>query len=195
MKLPSTCLWWVALPLLCIIALTSCTTETRHRVLCVFFEGVDETNAPTVAVTGFNLSSSNSVQTIAASRLPAAPVIHYHKPYEERKCLACHVSKQSQQLHTEGGELCLECHKTLIGDAKFIHVPVDDGKCLLCHNPHESTELFLLKRKGRAVCLDCHKMTKLLKVKEHTTMGEAACTSCHDPHRSNIKKLMKEPLP
>ena len=195
MKLPPTCLWRVAFTFYCLIALTSCSTQSRHRLLCVFFEGVDQTNAPPAVITEFGSPTNHSVYALASSRLPVAPIIHYHQPYEERKCLACHVSKQSQQLHAEGGELCLECHKHLIGDAKFIHVPVDDGKCLLCHNPHESTELFLLKRKGRAVCFDCHKLTKLLKVMEHTTMGEASCVSCHDPHRSNIKKLLKQPLP
>ncbi|MCX6895041.1 MAG: hypothetical protein NTZ16_05980 [Verrucomicrobia bacterium] len=197
MKLPSKCKWRVAVAVFGIIGLTSCTTEVRHRVLCVFFEGVDETNAVPAMFTE-NISPTNAGgQTVAtsSSRLSAAPVIHYHKPYDERKCTACHVSRQSQQLRAEGGDLCLECHKKLIGDAKYVHPPVDDGKCLLCHSPHESVQLFLLKRQGRAVCLDCHKMPKLLKVKEHTTMGEAACESCHDPHCSNLKKLLRPPPP
>lgn len=184
-------MWRVAVTFLGIIALTSCSTKIRHQALCIFFEGVDETNAPSVVVTDLASPTNFAVQSIAASRLPVGPIIHYHKPYEERKCISCHVSGQSQQLHAEGGDLCLECHKKLTANAKFIHPPVDDGKCLLCHNPHESTELFLLKRKGRAVCLDCHKMTKLLRVKDHTTMGEASCVSCHDPHASNLKKLLK----
>jgi predicted CXXCH cytochrome family protein len=179
----------VATTLGCVLLLAGCSSQTKHRLLCVFFTGLDQTNSPPLAVASA-ASTDAAAQPAAAA---AIPVVYFHKPYFERNCEACHVTGQSEELRATGSDLCLECHQKLIGNATYVHAPVNDGKCNLCHVAHKSTERFLLTGKAQDVCLDCHKRAKMVKVKGHATMGTAECVSCHDPHRSDQRKLLKAP--
>lgn len=169
------------------LLLTGCRPETRRQLLGVFFTGIDR--PPPRRVEAPAPARTNA--PVASFVAPDEPVIHFHQPYFERQCAACHVSAMSQELRLPGGDLCLECHGKLIGKARFVHPPVDEGRCTACHHPHESQEPFLLTRRGQAVCLECHQRTKLARVKAHATIGERACQDCHDPHRSDLKKLLK----
>lgn len=178
--------WVVA----CAAVLVGCGSQSRDRLVHVFFTGVDQ---PVVASASTNsMPVTNSGPSSLVNN--AVPAVFFHKPFAERNCVGCHQSDKSQKLKAEGADLCLTCHDKLIGEAKVVHSPVDDGKCHLCHDPHQSKQKSLLIRVGRDVCLNCHRMAKMEKVKGHANMGtEAACQSCHDPHKSNLKKLLKAP--
>jgi len=172
-------------PLLCLMLVSGCSTETRHRLLHVFFTGVDRTNAAPAVV------SVAEPPRQAAFAVPVAQPDFIHKPYGESQCAACHLTAESQQLRVTGGALCLECHSNLLADAKYVHAPVEAGACDLCHEPHRSTEPSLLKRKSQELCLECHSSAIMAKVKAHTTNEAALCIECHDAHRSNRPKLAR----
>jgi predicted CXXCH cytochrome family protein len=178
---------WVAAGFACGLLAAGCSTESKQRLLRVFFTGTEETNAPPA-------SELVGVVTNAAARPAAAPeepVVYMHQPYLERKCDACHLTGQSEELRATGSALCLECHQKLIANAAFIHTPIGEGKCDPCHDAHQSTERYLLTRKGQEVCLSCHKLVEMLSLKGHDSMGAAECLSCHDAHRSDQKYLLK----
>ena len=180
---------WAAITLSSVLALTGCNSQARHRVLCVFFTGVDQPTAPPPvrpAAPGTNAVLGTAAQT-------NQPAVYLHQPYAEQKCAACHLGEQSQELRAGGGDLCLECHPKLVGQAKYVHAPVKDGQCQHCHAAHQSTEPYLLTRKGQGVCVDCHTLAKIEKVKGHAGIGKDLCFTCHDPHGSEWKKLLKVP--
>jgi len=175
-------------------ALAGCGVPARDRLVHVFFTGVDRPAAAantTGAAGAHGPATPGTNAPVLVASLPREPVVHFHQPFADRNCSACHAGEHGQQLKAEGGDLCLGCHDKLIGQAKYVHPPVDDGKCLMCHEPHQSRNSWLLSRKGRAVCLECHRLAKMEKVKGHAEMGTAACQSCHDPHRSDLKKLLR----
>ena len=187
MRPPRTWTCWAAAGLAGGLLIVGCSTETKQRWLHVFFTGVDGTNAlsaslPTAVVT-------NVVALTAA--VPAAPVVYMHPLYAERKCDACHLTGQSEQLRATGSALCLECHQKLIANAKFIHAPIRDGRCDQCHEAHKSTERFHLTHRAQELCLSCHTQVEMAKVNAHASLGTAECLSCHDAHRSDQKGLVK----
>jgi len=170
-----------------LLLITGCGSETKQRLLHVFFTGIDETNAPpadtmTSAVT--NTASRTATTT-------AEPVVYLHKPYMERKCDACHLTGESQALRVTGGALCLECHAKVAAPAKYSHAPVEEGRCDLCHEAHKSTERALLTRQGSDVCLSCHELVYMTKINGHAKTSGPECWSCHDAHRSDNKYLVK----
>ena len=162
-----------------------CSSAARHDVLCFFFTGVDRPNSLPVSTVVH--ATTNEATALSVS----APVEYIHKPYLERDCAACHVSAESQELRAQGEALCFECHKTLIGNAKYVHAPVAAGQCELCHEPHKSPERFLLRHKSQELCLDCHSMPLMMEIRAHGNMGQKSCVECHDPHRSDRPKLEK----
>lgn len=164
-----------------------CSAPTRQTLVRVFFTGVDRPGvavpAPPAAAVTNNL--------IPARTVAPAPILFVHQPYDERKCDACHLSKQSEQLKREEPGLCLECHPQLGGEAKFAHAPFSAGRCSLCHEAHQAEEKKLLTRKAQELCQVCHKPSLMRLVSRHAAAGDAACVTCHDPHRSNQKALVK----
>ena len=181
-----TCTRWVVAGFVGGLLAVGCSTETKQRLLHVFFTGVDETNAPPVVV-----AAPVVTNVAAAVVVPAAPVVYMHPLYADRKCDACHVTGQSEQLRATGSALCLQCHQKLIANARFIHAPIRDGRCDQCHESHKSSERFLLTRKLGDLCLGCHKPSDLAKVPGHEDLKPDECLSCHDPHRSDQESLVK----
>jgi predicted CXXCH cytochrome family protein len=173
--------------LACVVLVASCSSETKQRLLHVFFTGVDGTNAPPKSIGAS--PGTNALARPAAA--PAEPVVYQHQPYLERKCDACHVTGQSEALRVSGGALCLECHAKVAAPAKYIHAPVEEGRCDQCHEAHKSTERALLTRRGSDVCLSCHELVYMTKIKGHAKTSGPECWSCHDAHRSDNKYLVK----
>jgi predicted CXXCH cytochrome family protein len=114
-----------------------------------------------------------------------------HRPYQNRRCDACHESKFSQKLRAPAGEICLLCHKIVFEKAAFRHAPAGDGSCLGCHNPHESAEKFLLTRKGQDVCRECHDERDVAGNAAHVAIGTTPCQACHDPHGGENRLFLK----
>ena len=188
MRPPLTWPRWVAAGIACVVLVAGCSTETKQHLLRVFFTGVDETNASPVVVAADKLGTNAPAGPVTTL---VTVVVYMHKPYLERKCDACHLAGQSEELRATGSALCLECHAKLIENAQFVHAPIRDGRCDLCHEAHKATERFLLTRKGQEVCLNCHKPAAMARVKGHAKITVAECLSCHDAHRSDRGYLLK----
>ena len=187
MRLAFTWRWWLVTVLSVALVVTGCSSQSRHTLLTVFFTGVDP-------VAPVQVTSSNS--PVAGALVQ--PAVHapqqtetLHKPFMERKCSACHIDNQSEQLRASGRELCWDCHRKLLDTAKIVHPLVAKGKCDQCHAAHKSTEHYLLLRPAQSLCLGCHASATMEQVKGHATMGTEACLGCHDPHRSDRAKLLK----
>jgi predicted CXXCH cytochrome family protein len=175
--------------LVCLLFAAGCSSQTKGRLLRVFFTGVDATNTVFVT-TSTNLPAGTN--TLVQAAIPTtAPVGSVHKPYLDRNCTACHLTAMSQELRVNGSGLCLECHDKLIGTAKYVHAPIAAGKCDDCHQGHESPEKALLLRKAQDLCVECHELPQMAQVRGHANIGSAECLSCHDPHRSEQQYLVK----
>lgn len=178
---------WSTAGALCFsLALTGCGSQTRHRLLHVFFTGVDQPAASSSAAAA---QSTNA--PLQAAIQVAGPTLFVHQPYAEQKCSACHLGAQSQELRPGGGEICLECHTKLKTPAKYVHAPFGDGSCGTCHTPHQSEEPHLLSAKGQGVCTSCHELNQIRNLKGHAAMGGEVCWKCHDPHSSDQKNLVR----
>jgi predicted CXXCH cytochrome family protein len=173
------------------LLLAGCSTESSHRWLVFFFDGVD----PVASATATNAPASSSPANATASAATPAPVkvVYYHQPYAERKCAECHAGTFSQKLRMPVAKLCFECHRNKVIAGKYIHSPVEAGDCQSCHHQHSSTQPHLLVRAGQALCTECHDKADMVKAKGHETMGAALCQSCHNPHSSNVKRFVKAP--
>jgi predicted CXXCH cytochrome family protein len=175
--------------LACLLLAAGCSSQTKGRLLRVFFTGVDATNT-VAAATSTNLPvSTNTLAQVATSTNTTVGTVH--KPFLERNCTACHLTAMSQELRVNGSDLCLECHDKLIGTAKYVHAPINAGRCDVCHQAHESPEKALLLRKAQDLCVECHELPLMVQLRGHANMGSAECVSCHDPHRSEQKYLVK----
>lgn len=166
---------------------TGCSAPARQTMLRVFFTGVDRTH--TVVVPQPVVAATTPLVPVRA--VAPAPVLFVHQPYDERKCDACHLSNQSEQLKRAEPGLCLDCHPQLGGETKFAHAPFSEGRCSLCHDAHQAEEKKLLTRKAQELCHDCHKPALMQLVARHAAVGASTCVACHDPHRSNQKALVK----
>jgi predicted CXXCH cytochrome family protein len=94
-----------------------------------------------------------------------------HKPVNDGKCSSCHEPHSSTRkdnfLKLPGNDLCLSCHRELMGGAGHTHpwgippkkerdIKLDkEGNlvCLSCHEPHAGDEPKLLVKGG---CNGCH---------------------------------------
>ena len=178
---------WGIAGLAAVLLVAGCGTETKQRLLHVFFTGVDKTNAPPPGAV--LLPQTNRLVSTVLS--PSAAALHVHQPYGERKCDACHQSAQSERLRVNEPALCLECHPKLGERAKYVHAPVAAGQCSFCHEAHESTVAALLNRPVAELCAKCHPAAQLKLVKDHTNPGNADCVRCHDPHRGEQWNLVR----
>lgn len=193
-----------ATAVLVLLAASACTAPTRTRWARVFFDGVpDGTQA-----SGKLIARTPSDAAPAAPR-PATPGearsdrenlgMVVHRPYEERRCNACHESSYSQRLLGEPGDLCVLCHKELFAQATFRHAPAEAGNCLGCHNPHQSSEARLLVAPMPKLCHDCHEPADLARTPDHANVSLDACQRCHNPHgggdRFFLRPKWKEAAP
>lgn len=109
-----------------------------------------------------------------------------HGPVAKGECIKCHnphASDQERMLRKTIPDLCFDCHKRALKDAKGkvlpspkrtfedeemkLHPPFAEGECLYCHNPHASPNYRLLAgfypeglyanfSKNEYVCFNCH---------------------------------------
>lgn len=176
------------------LLLSDCTAHTKREWLTFFFDGVppERTESPTAAASprqpGPPGTSAGLPPSPAAKAAPGETV---HRPYQNRRCDACHESKFSQKLRGPAGEICLLCHQIIFEKAAVRHAPAGDGSCLACHNPHASPEKFLLTRKGQAVCRECHDERDVAGSAAHVAIGSTPCQECHDPHGGGNRLFLK----
>lgn len=179
-----------------LLLLVGCTTETKHKWLSRFFDGVpacSATNAPSAAVEE-GVSVTNATVSVAAQ--PAQPLIPHslHPPYHDGNCTECHESKFSQKMKGPMNTVCFSCHDDFLAKAKIKHQPADTGDCRSCHDPHESLNKKLLLRTGKAMCLECHDDPLAQGKVRHQAVESGDCLDCHNPHASDVKGLLKKPL-
>lgn len=122
-----------------------------------------------------------------------------HAPFEERKCLPCHL-EGSVETRDTAPRLCITCHKKLdleaAGTPNQVHPPFLEKSCDTCHTSHDSLEPFLLNNDEISLCMGCHRKMKRLTVMRpksaHSAVIEGRCHSCHDGHFSDNSPLLKK---
>jgi predicted CXXCH cytochrome family protein len=173
-------------------ALAACSAHTKREWLTFFFDGVPPEKKEGQAYPQPPVApESKALPTGAAVARKTELEKTIHRPFLNRRCDACHESQFSQKLRGPAGEICLLCHKIIFAKAAFRHAPAEDGSCLGCHNPHESTEKFLLTRKGQQVCRECHDERDIAGAAAHVAIGASPCQSCHDPHGGGNRLFLK----
>jgi len=184
----------VAAAVLAMFALAACGAHAKREWLTFFFDGVppDKPETKTAAALPPDAPGPQTGPPSAAVLArKTAPEKTIHRPYDSRRCDACHESQFSQKLRGPAGEICLLCHKIIFAKATFRHAPAEDGSCLGCHNPHESAEKFLLTRKGQQVCRECHDERDIAGAAAHVAIGTTPCQACHDPHGGENRLFLK----
>ena len=177
------------------VSLVGCASDSRDKWLRFFFDGVPPRRPPSPSVNRLAAEQATG-RTLPGSAGAARPRIFAHRPYTQRKCASCHVSKSSQKLAGEVAEVCGACHADLLAKAKNLHSPAEEGECLTCHEPHKAKLRGLLKKDGKALCYECHDDDVADAKHKHSPVVDGKCISCHDPHRSNEEHLLaKAPAP
>lgn len=165
-----------------------CSPAAKQKMLKTFFDGVPKENTPDSQNKAKEEKELNAfVESMVKDKLQKANgedvVIYKHAPFAERDCSACHESKFSQSLASQGKELCFSCHDDFLKDAEVKHFPAEEGMCLECHNPHQSENKYLLVKAGQSLCFSCHEKEDITKKDPHGDIGEEDCIECHDPHK------------
>lgn len=115
-----------------------------------------------------------------------------HKPFEERKCGACHGSQKYDI--KPGVAMCIECHSSTLASFQKINshlMPGNKNSCTSCHNPHASDEKSLFKGKGPKVCFQCHSDSRRhMENSAFTHPGLDKCSECHVAHGSNYRYFL-----
>ncbi len=147
-------LWLV----LCGLALLAgCSTQTSHKWLTVFFDGVPPlggvTNAPAASALTNNVSAANQNAQAVRFTAPAPIPGSSHPPFNHRHCDACHETGGGA-LRLKRPELCWTCHKDFLAGEKVKHQPVENGECNSCHDPHQSPNKKLLLKTVPATLSD-----------------------------------------
>ncbi len=161
------------------LALFSCTSEARHKIARVLFDGVPPLEGPVEVPRDVSSGSDNTEnESTPEDTVELAPVYIIHKPYKDQNCSSCHNFDAPESSQLSGPDLCLSCHDTFFSENALVHIPaiVD---CLQCHTPHKSTISNLLVQEMPDLCLTCHGEEEL---PHPTDMG--SCTDCHNPHET-----------
>ncbi len=146
-----------------------------------------------------------------------AEILSEHTSFKSKDCAACHTDKngKSGKLIIQGDDLCFKCHtdiKQKVKNSKNKHGAINMGGSLGCHNPHNSTNISLLKEAdSKTICLTCHSSQlprdedgkMLLNMGEHLANNPdlhgpimwGDCAACHDPHGSDNLRMLKKPFP
>jgi predicted CXXCH cytochrome family protein len=186
-----------------LLVLAGCVSNTKHKWLNLFFDGVPDPNAPKI---------TNGVARIEYDEdgRPMTPIIRGtnfgvvkgspftpHAPYDERKCSECHESRFSVKMKAPLSQVCFACHEDFLATAKFKHTPADNNECSECHNSHGSQFPKLLVKPVTEICSDCHEDQKAATAKSaHQPYVNAECAACHSSHVSQFKGLLtKAPGP
>ncbi len=145
---------------------------------------------------GYDVSGSDcfSCHSPHSSDRPALIKATLHKPFEEKKCSACHI-RGAKDVPESIVSTCASCHKeTLAGFNKiYSHLTSGAGtkSCSSCHAPHASDGKKLLKDKETRVCFSCHSSTRDSIGKSKVTHSKIEmCTSCHVSHGSNDRYFL-----
>ncbi len=124
---------------------------------------------------------------------------YQHKPFEEHKCMSCHLpemASNNDSVEINQRMICAGCHETVeneLSGSLYIHGPINAGDCTSCHNPHQSDVKYLLKESYNKLCDTCHKMDRLFSgAVKHKPVKDGNCGLCHDPHASNYKSRLKD---
>jgi predicted CXXCH cytochrome family protein len=174
-----------------VLLLAGCSSETKHKWMTVFFDGVPGSTGKPDSAQPKTPQGAGTNATPARLNLPEEPLMFVHQPYAERKCVACHASDYSQRLKDDVSNICISCHKAFLVRAEFQHAPMEDGQCTICHASHQSKEKFLLIKNSRELCFDCHDPEEVLKIKPCGESQAVNCTVCHDPHQENQRFLIR----
>jgi len=144
---PVVVLGWLGLGLL-VVGCT--TTESNYKVLSKFFDGVPKPGEVRTNRVVLDEDGRPLVLPLkpATNGLLSAKVTFFpHPPYEERKCMECHVSQFSVQLKSPQPKVCFECHDDFLKPAKVQHQAAVSS-CTACHNAHGSDTKFFLRPVG-----------------------------------------------
>ncbi len=189
-------LWLAAL--LGLAALAGCSTQTKHRWLTFFFDGVPpigaETNPPP-AIAYDEEGRPVGVFAPSTNAAPApAPPFTRHPPYEDRQCTECHESRFSVQLKGTQLQVCFACHDDFLAAVKVRHQPAENGECSACHDSHGSPLPKMLTRPVPALCAECHEDALAGAAVKHQPVENGECSACHSAHGSDQKGLLSKPL-
>jgi predicted CXXCH cytochrome family protein len=184
---------WILAGGICAMLLAAgCATETKHRWLTFFFDGVPDPNQTTAAAPGRIRGPAQSTNPSPIRvTAPAEPPLVVHAPFAERNCTACHASNFSQRLKDDIPNVCAGCHRAFLTKAAYSHAPIEDGQCTICHAAHQSKEKYLLVKSSRELCFDCHDPDVILAIRPCGQSDEPTCTACHDPHQENQRFLLR----
>jgi predicted CXXCH cytochrome family protein len=184
--------WIVAALLFSWLLLSGCATETKHRWLTFFFDGVPTPGATNSLPARLEEEViATNTATVVAAAAPARPTATLHPPYHDASCTECHESKFSQKMKAPMNTVCFSCHDDFLAKAKVRHQPAESGDCASCHNPHESPFPKLLVKPVAQLCFDCHDQPDVARVDAHKKSDTSNCLACHDPHAAANEKLLK----
>jgi predicted CXXCH cytochrome family protein len=176
------------LALVALLMLCGCDQVSRHKALTTIFDGVP--SLPPVEDLCQDYASAREFDASASEEKAAAKKGSSHRPYAEKECSLCHKSSGDNALIVPRDQLCFVCHTDFIQGTN-VHGPVSVGDCLACHNPHDSSDLFLLKADRSLICSRCH-VEERLAMAMHNTLKERgmACVDCHDAHAGNNRYFL-----
>jgi len=173
-----------------LFSLIAVFSACSHKTLSIFFDGVPYPDNTMIIASNY---SSNPTEIAPVNKINAPitrPEMHYHMPYLEKACTACHNEKLMGKFILPQPALCYQCHEDFSTIYTNLHAPVEAGECTVCHSPHMSERAGLLLQTGRQLCLDCHDKAAVLKLENHNGIGDADCTECHNPHGGSESNLL-----
>jgi predicted CXXCH cytochrome family protein len=168
--------WRVTVALFLGLVLLGCSdARQRYRVLSLFFDGVPDPDAQAAG---------------PARKNAIGQTVYLHKPYEDKKCDACHLnSSDIFQRAKIRPDACMTCHSAVQSEHKVTHGPVASNLCLYCHSPHHSIQPHLLKMAAPKLCTQCHE-TLGPNPPEHKD-PKADCISCHSGHGGDDRRFIR----
>lgn len=173
-------LCWAVLATVWAVLLTSCSVETRYRVLTVFFEGVPPPGATPGGVEGPAGQDTRLENPTSA-----------HTAFREGRCRSCHIAER-KPLKTTVPELCWECHEPPTEDKPWGHGPARAGDCLACHVGHETMLPALLAAEGKSLCYTCHRDSYIESISSHDGINLENCERCHLAHEGGTVDMPAE---
>lgn len=171
-------LYWAALGLFVCLTVLGCSTpQQRYKVLSFFFDGVPDPDAP---------------KAVRRSSAPGARPVFIHKPYEEKKCDACHLNTDDIFARAKvKADMCYTCHPKVLDQYEKIHGPVAAGQCMMCHAAHASGEPHLVRVPAPRLCTQCHEPGTFSPNPVEHQDPKANCLACHSGHGGPDLRFLK----
>jgi predicted CXXCH cytochrome family protein len=145
---------------------------------------------------GYDVSGSDcfSCHSPHTSDRPGLVKATLHKPFEEKRCTACH-ERGGRELLDRTSAMCSGCHKATMQGFQRIYTHLTPGMggdpCSTCHNPHASDAKELLKEKETRMCFKCHSSTKdFVKASRFKHPKLEKCSDCHASHGSDTRYFL-----